>query len=142
MTAKHYTLQAVCPNTNRHKTVKVMDDDLRRVLDEPPHKFYELSGDKMTYQDSCVQDVLLNPDVIFGGVREFQQGGCCYVGQPSRRWFNSGSQGPPPPGMVFVVFVSPRDCVYEWRWEKADPNNERMPTNCTGRFKDGLIWSK
>jgi len=62
MAAKHLTLEALCPDTGKMKVVKLMEEDLEHVRNNsPPAKFYELSGDKMTYKGSCVQDVLLNP---------------------------------------------------------------------------------
>jgi hypothetical protein len=145
MAAKHLTLDARCPNTGKVKAVKLMEDDLEHVRNNSPaFKFYELSGDKMTYKGSCVQEVLLSPKAILGGVRQFRRGGFCYVGMPTRRWFNSGSQGPPPTGMVFCVYLSDREEVFEWRWEPADPAEPDLPKDYKNpnRFADGKIWPK
>lgn len=140
MAAAHYPLKAFCPNSGE-KTLKLMDEDVQIALKyRPRHKFYELSGDRKTFDGSCVQEVLLSPKAIFVGLRQFQQGGVCYVGRPSRRWFDSGSQGPPPPGMVYTVFVNPRDMVFDWGWERSDQENPEWPEGYQDRFYGGRLW--
>lgn len=119
-----------------------MDDDLQRVLRGPAHRFHELSGSRGDHAASCVDEVLREPSAVFEGVREFQDGGWCYCGIPSRRWFNSGSSGPPPPGMVFTVFVSPRGHVFEWRWERCDELHRTWPKDYAVRFTGGVVWSE
>lgn len=143
MQAAYYTLEAICPSTGKIKTVKLMDDDFQAIYKYGPrYKFYSLCGDKMTYTGSSVQEVLLSPTAIFGGVREHQKGGVCYVGVPSRGWLNSGTSVPPPPGMVFLVFVSPKGHLYEWRWERTDPDDAELPIGYQDRFPGGRIWPR
>ena len=73
MAAAHYPLKAFCPKSGE-KTLKLMDEDVQIALKyRPRHKFYELSGDRKTFDGSCVQEVLLSPKAIFVGLRQFQQ---------------------------------------------------------------------
>jgi hypothetical protein len=45
--------------------------------------------------------------------------------------------------MVFLVYVDPRDRLFEWRWDKEDPNASGHPLgwNDPLRFKVKL-WTK
>lgn len=136
----HYEIQALCPDTGKLVTLRIMDDDVRRVLaTEPRFRFFELMGDRKTFTGSCVQEVLRDPLSIWDGLRDRRFGGRCYVGVPSCRWFDNESSAPPPPGMVFAVFVNPRGCVFEWGWEKADEANPELPKGYDKRF-GGRIW--
>jgi hypothetical protein len=115
----HFELEALDPETGGIRKLRLMNDDLQAILKSAPrHKFYELRGDRTpTKAGSCVHETLLHPCAIFEGVRDQQSGGLCYCGHPPWRWTDGGSQVPPPPGMLFCVYISPRDSVYEWRWE-------------------------
>lgn len=141
METAHYPLTAFDPDTEGQKQVKLLKEDFSRIQrNDPPHKVYHLIGENGAH--SSVQEVLNNPCAIFSGVRDHQVGGVCYCGIPSRRWFNSGSSADPPPGFVFLVYVSPRGCVFEWRWTRADDQHGCWPVDWEDRFNGGLLWPK
>ncbi len=146
MKSTNLPLRVLCPETGDHKTVRVPMSLVLKVLKlGPQHKFFELRGDgKPDLSGSCVQDVLLAPEAIFGGVREHQLGGVCYCGNPEQRWTNKGVRCPPPPGHVFVVYVNPGDEVYEWRWDEADERRLAYPRRWDDlrRFNEGVLWTK
>lgn len=135
-------LQAFCPETGGSKTFWLLTNDARHVFEAgPQRRFYELSGDEtVSSQGSCVQDVLLSPQVIYNGVRDHQQGGTCYCGAPNQAWSNEGCQLPPRPGFVFAVFINPMGYVYTWRDLKEDPSDPGKPDDISG-FRE-QIWQK
>jgi hypothetical protein len=57
--------------------------------------------------------VLEHPTRIFFGVREFQEGGWCYVAQPATWFVEVGIEAPFPAGKVFAVYLNPMMWVYE-----------------------------
>jgi hypothetical protein len=108
----------------------------------PRQRFYEIVGDRLDETTgSPVQQVLLHPAAIFSGVREHQEGGTCYTGVPTCAYTNGGSKVPPVPGKVFCVYVNPRDRLFEWGWEQADPDEVGLPIGWQERFKE-RIWPK
>ena len=117
MAARHLPLTARCHETGDTKTVRLPADvALKIVKYGPESKFYELRGDSSPLMEgSSVAEVLLDPVAIFGGIREHQGGGFCYAGKASQRWTNGGARCPPPPAMVFAVYLNARYEVYEWR---------------------------
>jgi len=141
MPPAHFILEAFDPESGGVKDLRVAADEIDRILRlEPRHKFFELRGDRTpTTQGSCVASVLAQPSAIFHGVREYQQGGQCYCGHPESRWLNNESEVPPPPGMLFCVYVAPPDWVYHWRWEFMDDHDENAPKDYKTRF-EGRLW--
>jgi hypothetical protein len=79
---------------------------------------------------------LLHPTAIFRGLREEGEADwLCYVSVPSQAYdYRTGSLVPAWRGEVFLVFVNDDRIIYHWRWEKADPNNNRLPENSETRF--------
>jgi len=96
----------------------------------PEHKFHELK---------LVKEVLELPTVIFEGLREEQEDGLCYSGIPSGSYTNLGKKKPPPKGKTFVVFITSDSKVFQWRWEKADPERDGYPLEWQVRF-GGQKW--
>jgi hypothetical protein len=45
----------------------------------------------------------------------------------------------PWPGQVFLVFVDDDGIIYNWRWEKADSQDLRLPENHGRRFEERLL---
>jgi len=83
-------------------------------------------------------EVLSSPTYIYQGLkRTGYEDALCYVGRPARH--GDGWSGPAIPGFVFVVFVTKRQVVFEWRWEKADTDDESKPEAVTARFTT-LKW--
>ena len=97
----------------------------------PESRYFELQS---------VADVLSSPRVIFKGLRrQGKEDAICYVGTPRR--YGDGWTSPGHPGMVFLVCMTVEWILFEWGWEKADPNNSNYPTNVTLRFEKE-IWKQ
>ena len=95
----------------------------------PHHKYYELIS---------ASEVLKAPMLIFEGLqREGQETGLCYVGRPKRHGGNWSA--PPYPMKVFLVFVTKEKTIFEWRWEKQDPEKPGFPLDSRARFGKA-IW--
>ena len=141
----YYPIPALCPITGNKKEVKLTQELAQKVLKFGPQaRYYEVVGDRTDVTTgSPVQQVLLNPTAVFAGVREHQQGGMCYCGQPTCAYTNGGAKIPPVPGMVFLAYVNPRDELFEWRWDQADQNHAELPVDYDhpNRFKV-RIWPK
>jgi len=92
-----------------------------------------------------VPHVLQKPTAIFEGLRmdvdEDQRGvgWRCYCGIPQHSYRTDGTACPPYPRQVYLVFVNQDRIAYNWRWEKADPDEPNLPLNHQGRFKKRLI---
>lgn len=89
--------------------------------------------------------ILEKPTAIFEGLRRDEDedrwgfGWRCYCGQPEKSYRADGSAGPPYHGQVYLVFVNDERVAYNWRWEKADPDNPRLPLGYQDRFKQQLL---
>jgi hypothetical protein len=92
----------------------------------PAHKFFEAMA---------IPAVLQNPLVIFRGLeREEMADGLCYAGLPEIKHLDHNITVPPPPGFTFAIFADAEYRVFEWRWEKADPDTNYYPTGWQTRF--------
>jgi hypothetical protein len=47
--------------------------------------------------------------------------------------------GRPYPGQVYLVFLNDEKVAYNWRWEKADPDQPGLPMDHEDRFKQRLL---
>lgn len=89
--------------------------------------------------------VLKKPSAIFEGLRRDEDedrwgyGWRCYCGVPEQSYASDGTSIPPYPGQVYLVFVNDDRVAYNWRWEKADPDNLRLPVGYETRFKQRLL---
>src|SRR5208337_5504364 len=69
------------------------------------------------------------PTAIFEGLRSEEDedrwgyGWRCYCGIPEQSFRPDGSSARSYPGQVYLVFVNDEKVAYNWRWEKADPDN-------------------
>jgi hypothetical protein len=63
----------------------------------------------------------------------------CYCGVPEQSFRSDGSPGRPYPGQVYLVFVNDEGVAYNWRWEKADPDQPSLPMDHENRFKRRLL---
>lgn len=85
--------------------------------------------------------ILINPTAIFEGLRrdddedKYGYGWRCYCGVPANSYRRDGTQAPPYPGQVYLVFVNDENVIYNWRWEKSDPDDPRLPIDHTNRFR-------
>ena len=92
-----------------------------------------------------VPSILSSPTAIFEGLRRDEDedregfGWRCYCGIPDQGYRQDGTETRPYPGQVYLVFVNDEAVAYNWRWEKADPDNPRLPLDHTTRFKQQLL---
>ncbi len=88
--------------------------------------------------------ILQRPTAIFQGLRRDEDedrtgaGWRCYSGRPDKAFAADGTERRPYPGQVFLVFVNDEGVAYNWRWEKADPDNPDLPVDHAIRFKQRL----
>lgn len=86
------------------------------------------------------KQVLETPLLIFEGVRQFNEGGWCYVGRPTEYYLREQvTVSPLEPERVFTVYLNPRMMVYEWRLESADRSGIAFPKDHFTRY-DRLAW--
>ena len=83
--------------------------------------------------------ILENTRRIFRGVREYNQGGWCYTGQPQSWFIREDVEVPFPPDKVFAVYVNPQMRVYECRAEFCADDDELCPVDWRDRY-GALIW--
>jgi hypothetical protein len=92
-----------------------------------------------------VPKVLQEPTAIFEGLREDEDedrrgvGWRCYCGLPDRAYHSDGTERLPYSRQVYLVFVNEERVAYNWRWEKADADDPKLPQNHQTRFKTRLL---
>lgn len=88
-----------------------------------------------------VPRVLSIPGAIFRGVRhESEREWLCYSGVPPNAFDGpTGEEIRAPAGMVFLVFVTDRRVVYNWRWEWADSRRPESPIDWEERFDERAL---
>jgi hypothetical protein len=92
-----------------------------------------------------VPEILQSPTSTFEGLRREEDedprgvGWLCYCGIPLKSYRADGSEGKPYHGQVYLVFVNDEGVAYNWRWEKADPDDPRLPIDHEARFKTRLL---
>jgi len=85
-------------------------------------------------------EVLSNPLHILRGLkREDYDEGLCYVAFPSKRYRGHEIELPPPPGLIFLVFVRSDWVVMDWEWRKVDDEAPSYPTNWKVDFAEE-VW--
>ena len=84
---------------------------------------------------------LQNPTAIFRGVREEGESQwLCYCSVPADAYdFKTHNKRGAWPGQVFLVFVDDDGIVYNWRWEKAHPEDAKLPTDFENRFEQKVL---
>jgi hypothetical protein len=89
--------------------------------------------------------VLQKPTAVFEGLRQDEDedprgvGWRCYCGIPEHSYWPDGTPGRPYPNQVYLVFVNDEGVAYNWRWEKADADDPRLPQNHQTRFKQRVL---
>jgi len=89
--------------------------------------------------------ILQRPTAIFEGIRRDEDedrqgfGWRCYCGIPDQGFLQDGTPVRPFPGQLYVVFVNDERVAYNWRWEKADSDNPRLPRDHETRFRKRLL---
>jgi hypothetical protein len=87
----------------------------------------------------AAKHVLELPERIFWGVREYNEGGWCYVGKPAEWYVRENVKAPFPGNKVFAVYINPLMRVYECRAEYAAEDDRLCPVDWENRYR-GLIW--
>lgn len=84
---------------------------------------------------------LQQPTAVSCGVREEGESRwLCYVGLPPDAYNDrTGEQLRPWLGQVFLVFVDGDRIVYNWRWDKADLGDLRLPVDLGRRFEERVL---
>lgn len=127
------TLEAIDPDTGRVCGVMISYDRMRAVATRGMGAAKE-AGELVPY-------ILRSPAAIFEGLRDERDEdpkGCgfrCYCGIPSTAFCTDGSARRPYPGKVFLVFVNDQSVAYNWRWDKSDPGDPRLPADHATRFR-------
>ena len=126
-------LDAVDPETGALCKIQLSHDRLnsvaRRSLGQAKECAYILPA------------ILQTPTAIFQGLRSEDDedrrgvGWRCYCGIPQVAYRTDGSERSVWPDQVFLVFVNEDN----WRWEKADQDDPRLPVDYLERFKQRLI---
>lgn len=92
-----------------------------------------------------VPAILQRPTAVFEGLRSDEDedprgsGWRCYCGIPEHGYLREGTAVRPFPGQVYLVFVNDENVAYNWRWEKADPSDPRLPIDHETRFRTKLL---
>ncbi len=93
-----------------------------------------------------VFEVLQNPNRIFSGLCRRHSDSSkklCVVGKP-QHWYigtKSSSNVPFPQELVYLVFLSERNSIFEFRAERSDTEDPLSPIGWEERFVE-LIWKK
>jgi hypothetical protein len=86
------------------------------------------------------KEVVGDPAVVFEDWMRPEREEClCYGGRPDHDFRGPQIETPPPPGMVFCVFVLPSGKITDWRWELADSDEPDYPENWNERF-GRILW--
>jgi hypothetical protein len=124
------------PHTGEEREFFVSRSELEKL---------EEFGPKQKFLDArLIEETLRDPDVIFQGLkRPGYNDGYCYAKVPSCWWFEADSgpiEAPPPPDMVFLVFVRPiwGLVVFDWEWRPEDSSDPYHPEQWKAYFEKKL----
>lgn len=107
-----------------------------------PHSLYlaHYKEDRIHYWNIQTAKVVLErPSAIFAGVREFNEGGWCYVGRPQYWYTRPEKPVPFPDDLVYSVYLNAGMYVYHWRADEADEVETLYPKDWRNRFRS-QIW--
>jgi hypothetical protein len=132
----YLTVDALDPVSGQMGTVQISFDRMQAVARR-----------SMAQAKECgiiVPQVLQHPTAVFEGLRQDEDedrqgvGWRCYCGIPEHAYHSDGSERSPYPGQVYLIFVNDEGVAYNWRWEKADPDDTALPQNHQDRFRERL----
>ncbi len=87
------------------------------------------------------KEVLENPQRIFSGIRQFNEGGWCFTGKPESWYIRQAVQAPFPNNLVFTVYLNSNYYVYEARAEACAEDDFLCPKDWKNRY-GALVWKK
>ena len=131
------TLQAVNPADGKACAVQISFQRMQAVATR-----------SLGHAKECgiiVPHILQHPSAIFEGLRRDEDedhggfGWRCYCGIPVQSFRADGTDANPYPNQVYLVFVNDEGVAYNWRWERADPDNPKLPAGHADRFKKRLL---
>ena len=134
---KYLTLEAIDP----------LDGSKREVLVSYA-RMQTVGRRSMAHAKECgiiVPKVLQEPTAVFEGLRQDEDedrtgvGWRCYCGIPDHAYHSDGTERRVFPGQVYLVFVNEEGVAYNWRWERADPDDSRLPQDHSARFKKRVL---
>jgi hypothetical protein len=80
-----------------------------------------------------IEEVLGETRAIFEGWSRPNTDACfVYAGNPGRDYRGPTIEIPPPPGMMFLVFVLPDGTIDDWNWRKVTEGDPNMPEGIAG----------
>ena len=133
---RYITIAAVDPTTGETCDVMISYDRIQTV-----------GRRSLGHAKECafiVPAVLQHPTMVFEGLRRDEDedrrgvGWRCYCGIPEHAYLEDGASIPPYAGEVYLVFVNDERVAYNWRWERADDDDPRLPENYNHRFRKQL----
>jgi len=134
---EYLTIKALDPISGKMGTVQVSFNRMQAV-----------GRRSMAHAKECgyiLPEILQQPTAVFEGLCEDDDedprgvGWRCYCGIPEKAYHSDGSARSPYPGQVYVAFVNDEQVAYNWRWEKADPDDPDLPLNHEQRFQKRLL---
>lgn len=134
---KGLILQAVNPADGKDCEVQISFDRMQAVARR-----------SLGHAKECgliVPQILQKPTAIFEGLTQDADedprgvGWRCYCGIPEHSYASDGSPGRPYRNQVYLVFVNEEGIAYNWRWEKADADDPKLPQNHETRFKQRVL---
>lgn len=134
---KYICLEAVDPVSGKGCQVQISYDRMQAVATRGMHQAKECAF--------IVPHILQSPTAVFEGLRQDEDedrrgvGWRCYCGIPQSAYHTDGSERPPYPNQVFLVFVNDEQVAYNWRWEKASLEDNKLPEDYEARFKKRLL---
>jgi len=101
-------------------------------------KWYKFSY--VDYQNlETAKFVLGHPIRIFRGIRQYEEGGYCYVGKPATWYIRRDCLVSFPRDKVFTVYLNPNFWLYELRAERAADDDPFSPEDWKNRY-EVLLW--
>jgi hypothetical protein len=86
-----------------------------------------------------VKYTLENPRFIIEGWCRPDKDDCLvYAGKPTVDYRSASIECPPPPNMLFLVFVLPDGTIDDWTWRPVNDQDPEMPEGLNGK----VLWQQ
>ena len=131
------SVAAINPDDGRPWQIGVPRAVQQRMLDKGRGRVLEFA--------EVVVPNLMHPAAVFRGIRDSDWGegddeGLCYVCTPTAAYdYKRHVEVNAWPGQVLLVFVNGERELYNWRWERADPERPDRPLGWETRFRESAI---